>query len=196
LFAQYLLEFAKSGVYRDREDPPVLKRARLGLGWKFPPNGVIDRRRVVDVVSALVKLEQLGPEVLVVLPPVSDEVWAELRSSEQLRSWWADYSSLLPKELSKAGIPCVGPTHPSAIGLDDRTMFDGFHPGERLMVELTIALLAKSDSKGVLSRVDRQALEALRLASPEQALSYQPPANAQSAAPGFPGSMKKQVSAP
>jgi len=23
-----------------------------------------------------------------------------------------DYSSLLPKELSKAGIPCVGPTHP------------------------------------------------------------------------------------
>jgi len=175
LFAQELLEFAKSGVYRDREDPPVLLRARLGLPPQFPFNGVIDRQRVAGVVSALVKLKQLGTEVLVVLPPVSDEVWDELGSSERLRSWWSDYSSLLPSELSKGGIACIGPTHPFAVGLDDRTMFDGFHAGERLMVELVIALLAKSSTNGTLAGVDRQALEALRRSTPEQALSYQPP---------------------
>lgn len=174
LYADYLAEYARTGTYRDREQPPVVDRVRLGRS-PLPKDAAVNTGGIDEVMAAFQRLARSGIEVRVVLPPVSDEVWGALKDSPRLGPWWTESQKLLQEGLSRAGIPWAALTHPAAAGLDDRTMFDGFHPGERMAVELVATLVEGSAPTDQIAAVDRAALARLRRATPAQALSYQPP---------------------
>jgi len=61
-------------------------------------------------------------------PPVSN-----LEQGRPEHGWWKDYKSKLPATLNAAGFTCVGPAKPQDYGLEDTTMWDGYHSSDVLM---------------------------------------------------------------
>jgi hypothetical protein len=147
-------------VFVDREEPPVIERIRKGT-HQFAGRPVLDPVRLDRLVSALAALDDRGIEVVAWLPTFSDESARALEESPELSSWWRDYRVLVPSTLAEKGIACVPHLTPSALGLDDRYLFDGYHPSEVLLTRVVPLIVAASDRGSLLRSVDLEGLKKL-----------------------------------
>ncbi len=153
----YYDELRRTGRYRDREDPPVIERIRSFRG-QFVRNAGIRGEAVDRLIAACARIRNAGVEVIVYLPPFADECRVALDTSTGHAAWWGTYQRDVPVALSRAGFPCRASESPRDYDLDDRWMFDGFHPGEVLNAYVLARSLAFTG--GLLS--DQTDLEAVR----------------------------------
>lgn len=128
--------------YEDRETPPVIERLRKNTE-QFTPSQDLDITRIESMLASFQQLRELGVQVLVILPPFANECYDYLQSQPPTQSWWQKYHASLPEKLSSAGFTCLTSTCPRDYGLDDTSMWDGFHPGEVFMARIIHSLALK-----------------------------------------------------
>jgi len=142
-----IVSYMETGpVFEDRETPPVIERLRAHKEQFTPAEG-LDLGMLASLIEDMKALQQMGVEPLVFLPPWANECWMQLEKDADVHGWWRPYKTVMPEELKKAGVLCVGPSRPQDHGLEDTTMWDGFHPSEVLMARV-IHDLAESAPEG------------------------------------------------
>ncbi|GAA4451792.1 hypothetical protein [Novipirellula rosea] len=175
---QILLEIVETHQFIDREDPPIIERIRFHHG-NFSTPATVDPEKTSRLLSLLERLQTLGIEVMVLLPPYSSDCIDALSTDANLKSWWDFYQTHFVDSLRSHGIHVNPAASPKDFGLDDTYMIDGYHPGEVFMGHIVLELLRLAPSESILQKVDRQALQTkidsafspLGFASPEKALS-------------------------
>lgn len=140
-----VMSFLAAPKYVDREVPPVIENLRNATD-KFTPSASIDEERVQSMLRSFEQLRGRGVEVVVVLPPFAKECHDVLEQGRPEHGWWNDYKSKLPATLNAAGFTCVGPAKPQDYGLEDTTMWDGYHASEVLMARVIDDLVMKTPS--------------------------------------------------
>lgn len=136
----------KGPVYEDRETPPVIDRLR-NHKEQFTPASGLNHNMLAELITDLKALREMGVEPHIILPPWANECFAQLDKDQEAHGWWQDYKTVMPEMLRKAGFNCEGPSRPQDYGLEDTTMWDGFHPSEVLMARI-IHRLAENASPG------------------------------------------------
>jgi hypothetical protein len=172
LYTLGILDFLRRREFHDRETPPILQRVRESA-HQFTPADSLDARRVDALIAALKTLRERGVEVETFLPPYSDEVLAAL--DEKAAGWWIDYRDRLPERLRDAGFVCLPAGSPAQYGLDDRYMFDGFHPSEVFDSYLLERLVGMAKPGSALAGVDLEHLRKLRSGRRVIPLAFSPP---------------------
>jgi len=129
--------------YEDREAPPVIENLRNATD-KFTPASGIDMGRVRSMVEDFKTLRGLGVEVLVVLPPWAKPCFDLVEEGRPEHGWWKPYKNDVPAACREAGFTCVGPSIPQDLGLEDTSMWDGYHSGEVLMARIIHDLAMKT----------------------------------------------------
>jgi len=172
LYTIGILDFLRSRQFHDRETPTILQRVRES-SHQFTPADSLDARRIDAFIAALQSLRERGVEVETFLPPYSDEVLAAL--DEAAPGWWIDYRDRLPERLRAAGFVCLPVGSPASYNLDDRYMFDGFHPSEVFDSYLLERLVSMAKPGGTLSKVDVEHLRKLRSGRRVIPLAFSPP---------------------
>jgi hypothetical protein len=162
----------KGPVFEDRETPPVIDRLRKRKEQFTPAEG-LDHDMLASLITDLKALQQMGVEPLVFLPPWANECWVQLEKDAAVHGWWRDYRTIMPQKLKEAGIPCVGPSRPQDYGLDETTMWDGFHPSEVLMARIIHHLAASAPPEGKIKTLVSPKLDTLARFS-EHALTLEP----------------------
>ena len=172
LYENHIVEFQRTGVYRDRETPPAIQRIR-DRDFQFSGGG-LEPEALELLVSSLLRLKRAGIETIGFLPPLSSACFQALQESEDLSPWWRVYAEVLPRRLEGA-IPCYAPLTAGVLGLDDRYMVDGFHPGEVLIAALLEQMVREAPAGSVLRGVDADHLHGLRTQPKAIPLSFEPP---------------------
>lgn len=172
LYTIGILDFLRNRKFHDRETPTILQRVRES-SHQFTPADSLDARRIDAFIAALQSLRERGVEVETFLPPFSSEVFHAL--DEMQTGWWLDYRDRLPAQIRRAGFVCLPVGTPADFGLDDRYMFDGFHPSEVFDSYLLERLVSMAKPGGALSKVDVQHLRKLRSGPRVIPLAFSPP---------------------
>jgi hypothetical protein len=172
LYTIGILDFLRRRQFHDRETPTILQRVRES-SRQFTPADSLDARRIDAFIAAFQSLRERGVEVETFLPPYSDAVLAAL--DEAAPGWWIDYRDRLPARLRAAGFVCLPVGSPASYDLDDRYMFDGFHPSEVFDSYLLERLVGLAKPGGVLSEVDVDHLRKLRSGPRVIPLAFSPP---------------------
>jgi hypothetical protein len=146
-------DYAKKPGYVDRESPPVIQRI-IRHSSPFTLPAVVDEERIGLIVDSLKSLKGHGMEVYAFLPPVSTEALAALVRDSEMAEWWRYYHENLPQLLKRQGIEVISIPCSTDLGLDDRYMLDGFHPGEVFIARVTERLSALAPSSSPLKGVD------------------------------------------
>jgi hypothetical protein len=162
----------KGPHFEDRETPPVIERLRERKEQFTPAEG-LDQAMLDALIVDLKALQQMGIEPLVFLPPWANESYTQLEKDVTVHGWWRDYKTLMPEALKKAGVPCVGPSTPQDYGLDDTTMWDGFHPSEVLMARIIRDLVQHTAPDAKIRTIISPKLDTLARFS-EHALTLEP----------------------
>jgi hypothetical protein len=129
--------------YKDREAPPVIENL-LNATDKFTPASSIDEKRVRSMIEDFKTLRGMGVEVLVLLPPWAKPCWDLVEQGRPEHAWWKGYKNDVPSSCHAAGFTCVGPSTPQDHGLEDTTMWDGYHSSEVLMARIINDLAMKT----------------------------------------------------
>ena len=161
LQATAVMESKQGLPYRDREDPPIIKRVREGTDQYVLATG-LDDDLVKRLIRALALIRDHGVEVYALLPPFSDEVFENLRTSPSAAGWWQGFCDSLPTKIRSAGIPCIDGRHPSDFGLDDSYMIDGHHAGEVYDALLLKAMIAAAPPGSCMANLDAGYIDQLR----------------------------------
>ncbi|MFW5858183.1 MAG: hypothetical protein ACOCX4_09910 [Planctomycetota bacterium] len=161
LYLAHVREFLAKGVYRDRETPPVIETVRE-RNRHFRPGQVFDDREARRLVDALAGMDAHGVEVHVLLPPFSNEVAEAIAAHPDLVAFQTTYRHDLTEALEAVGVAVTSVDRPAAVGLDDRAMFDGMHPGEVLCSRIVERMAAHAPAGSLLGRIDLPRLDALR----------------------------------
>lgn len=130
------------GVWRyiDSEKPPVKDRVN-NQNKQFPPTDGLSKIHLEQLKRAILQLRRRGVFVIVILPPVADEIAALLTVSPGQQKIWAEYKTVLPDMFKQLDLPILDASTPSNLGLDDRYMADGFHGEETLHLHLIKKLI-------------------------------------------------------
>ncbi len=145
-------EFVESPVYVDRESPAIIDRIRK-TKREFSLPATIDEHRVRLIIEALSRIKNKGVEVYAFMPPFSEEAFEALEDSQALHQWWNYYKHKFPKILEKHDIFITPVSNPAQFELDDRYMFDGWHPSEVYMGHLVKRMIEKSPDSSYLKNV-------------------------------------------
>lgn len=150
---QVFVDYAQKPNFVDRESPPVIQRILKHIA-PFSLPAVVDQEQVGHIIDSLQTLKGRGIEVYAFLPPFSAESLAALDHDREIAPWWSYYKKNLPQLLNHQGIPVITILCPSDLGLDDRYMLDGFHPGEVFIAQVTERLVGLAPSPSPLKGVD------------------------------------------
>lgn len=161
MYYTYVEEYRKERKYRDRETPPAIERFRR-RDRQFDAASWSGWDRPEGVIEPLKRIRALGIEVIVVLPPFSNELEREIARSADLGPLYREYREVLPRELARIGVPCVSARSPASAGLTDGYMLDGFHPGEVFVSHIVERITASAAPGSVLKRVDAGYIEKRR----------------------------------
>lgn len=138
--------------YEDREVPPVIENLRNAAD-KFTRAPSIDIKRVHSIIEDFKTLRGLGVEVLVVLPPWAKPCYDLLEEGRPEHGWWKPYKTAVPAACREAGFTCVGPSKPQDYGLEDTTMWDGYHSSEVLMARIIYDLAMKTPEDSAIRKL-------------------------------------------
>lgn len=154
-------EYRQHPVYKDRGNPLITDMLR-DEQFPFTPIQELDSAQVDELLGSLQSLQARGTVVLVLLPPVSNEMQALFVKSQELRRWWDAYHSVLPQRLAAIGVRSLSVKSPAEMGLQDDYMLDGVHPSEVFCTYILERLIELAPEDCSLSRVDRTHLKWLR----------------------------------
>ncbi len=154
-------EYRQHPIYKDRGNPLITDMLRDGQ-FPFTPIQELDSAQVDELLGALRSLQARGTVVLVLLPPVSNEMQALFVASPELKRWWNAYHSVLPQKLAAIGVRSLSVKSPADIGLPDDYMLDGVHASEVFCTHILERLIDLAPGGCALSGVDRTYLEWLR----------------------------------
>jgi hypothetical protein len=129
-----------SWTFVDRERPPVVERI-LGEDGVFVPCPGISREQISVLDDCLDRLSAKGVLVLGFLPPFSSEAAALLASSPGQSNLWNEAHVQLAQAFERKGQPFVDASLTAKLGLDDRHLIDGMHPGETFHLHLLLKFL-------------------------------------------------------
>jgi hypothetical protein len=174
LTPEIILESIRDPRHQDRGRPPIIDRITQQK-MEFEPPTVIDPVRLTVFVDALARLQQLGVEVYVFLPPFSDRVTAVWENSATWADFWYAYRGKLPAQLHAAGIFCLPLSVPTQDGFDDQYMYDGYHPSEIYVAAIMKQILQHVPRDSFLRQVDLAHLEALLSRDHISPLSFEIP---------------------
>jgi len=149
-------------TFEDREVPPVIDRVRAA-SHQFVES---DRHRVSGERLAHLQMfvdrcRTQGIAVAAFAPPFSTEVFHTLRQDARHRGLLSSFRLEVAGLLDRAGVPFVDATDLAALGLDDRYMFDGFHPSETFHLHFLRHLLDQYPATAAMLPGARRAIEAL-----------------------------------
>ncbi len=150
---QVFVDYAQTPNFVDRESPPVIQRIRKHIS-PFSLPAVVDQEQVGHIIESLKTLKGRGIEVYAFFAPFSAESLTALDYDSDMAPWWCYYKEKLPQLLHHQGIPVISILCPSDLGLDDRYMLDGFHPGEVFIAQMTERLVGLAPSSSPLKAVD------------------------------------------
>lgn len=150
---QVFVDYARKPGFVDRESPPVIQRI-LSHRSPFSLPAVVDQEQVGRIIDSLKTLKGCGIEVYALLAPFSAESLAALDHDSEIAPWWRYYKENLPQLLNHQGIPVISILGPSVLGLDDRYMLDGFHPGEVFIAHITAQLVGEVPTSSALKSID------------------------------------------
>ena len=126
--------------YEDREHPPVIDRVRQGI-LNFQESHAVSAPRLARFVAVLARCRAKGIQVAAFAPPVSTEVYRELQSNARQRDLLSSFRREIPAAFEAARMPFLDATDLASFGLDDRSMFDGFHAAETFHLHLLRKML-------------------------------------------------------
>jgi hypothetical protein len=126
--------------YVDAESPPVKHRVLTQTG-QFVPADSLSNQRLEELKAAISELRGLGVFVIVLLPPLSNEVDEILQMHQEQKKLLEDYRTIVPELCKQLEVACFDASTPAKLGLDDRYMADGFHGEETLHLHILKHLL-------------------------------------------------------
>ena len=144
----------------DREEPPIIERAR-GAVANFVPAASLSSERLELIDKALDRFRAAGVLVVGYLPPFSSEVLATLRSDARHAALWSDFECRVPELFRRHGYPVVDASDVTRLGMDDRAMSDGIHAEETFHLHVVRAMLADTRVREALPGADASVARAL-----------------------------------
>jgi hypothetical protein len=144
--------------YEDREHPPVIDRVRQGI-MNFPESHSIGPRRLERLAALLERYRAKGIQVAGFAPPFSTEVYGQLSTDPRHRDLFGAFRREIPAVFRKTGTPFVDASGLASFGLDDRSMFDGFHAAETFHLHLLARILDTFPETGSMWPRARPAIE-------------------------------------
>lgn len=159
----YGLPFPSDGKYVDREGTPIPERVRRGISQFAPATG-LSTNALARLDAALAALSKRNIRVLAFAPPLSSDTLAAIEARPDARAFWISFRAEMTARFARAGIAWVDATDLSALGLDDRSLRDGFHAMETFHLHLLPAWSAQRPEDRELR--DWAAAARARLADP------------------------------
>ena len=126
--------------YEDREHPPVIDRVRQGI-LNFKESHAVNARRLERLMAVLARCRAKGVQVAAFAPPFSTEVYRALESDPRHRDLLTSFRREIPAAFHAARTPFLDASDLASFGLDDRSMFDGFHAAETFHLHLLRKML-------------------------------------------------------
>ncbi len=124
----------------DREDPPIIERARTATANFIPTDGV-SPGRLATLALVLDEYRRQGRLVIGYLPPFSSAVAELLASDPRQAEFFAEFRQRVPALFAAHAFPVVDASDTRALGMDDRAMSDGFHGEETLHARVVRLML-------------------------------------------------------
>lgn len=162
LYEFMLADYMLNPIYIDRhgQDQITSRIPKLTAQFSYSPS--YDSSKVDLLVATIHKLQERGIEVYSILPPFTSEAINLLDGHPIWFPWWIYYRHKLASHLENEGIVCVDVSSPMDYGLDDRYMYDAFHPGEQYNSYLLEELLNRVPESSYLKQIDIKHLQQLR----------------------------------
>ena len=144
--------------FEDREHPPVIDRVRQGI-MNFPESRGVSAKRLERLEAVLELYRAKGIQVAGFAPPFSTEVYRLLSTDPRHRDFFSAFRREVPEAFRKVGTPFVDASDLASFGLDDRSMFDGFHPAETFHLHLLRRMLDTFPETGAMLPGARRAID-------------------------------------
>ena len=121
-----------------------------------------DADKAIQFTQILYQFEKLGIELLLYVPPYSDDFFKMASKDSMFSTFWIEYIRF-QDELKKE-FPLIEFTTPSALGLDDRYMVDAEHPSEVLNgIQLKKHVLSHPNESSFLSQLTFKTFDSLMM---------------------------------
>jgi len=124
----------------DREEPPIIERARTATA-NFIPTDRVSPERLALLSSVLDDYRTQQRLVVGYLPPLSSAVRGVLSTDPRQRDFFAAFRQLVPALFAAHGFALVDASDPATVGMDDTGMSDGFHGEETLHAHVVRLML-------------------------------------------------------
>lgn len=145
--------------FKDRENPPIMERIRNG-NREFISMRSLSDKRMHQLLVCLRKLKESGINVICFSPPYPQDVVMELTINTDHKHAWQQYTDQLPEKIQLEGIPFVSAYATHLIGMNDSSMFDGFHALETFHLRLVQIMTEGLGNKNILG-VDAKRIRTL-----------------------------------
>jgi len=149
-------------TYEDREIPPVIARVRAASHqFVESERHRVSGERLAHLQAFLDRCRAQGIALAAFAPPFSTEVFDTLRRDVRHRGLLSSFRVEVAGVFERSGVPFIDATDLTALGLDDRYMFDGFHPTETFHLHVLRRLLDRHPATAALVPGARRAIATL-----------------------------------
>lgn len=119
----------KEKKFIDTEEPKVSKRIEESITPFFTISD-FNIKEFKNSMTLLKKISDKGKNVIVYLPPLTNESFKTLKNTENQKYMFEFITVQMPNILDSYNIKYIPTEHPSMYNLDDTYFTDGFHPSE------------------------------------------------------------------
>jgi hypothetical protein len=114
--------------------------------YRYGENVFMDSIKVKTLFEVLNKYRNMGIEVLIYIPPFSDELYIELMRNEKFKAFWSQYLHITD-QMEAQHFDVIKFTTPSRIGLTDYSMNNANHPSDVMVAKQFYAYCISSTRK-------------------------------------------------
>jgi len=143
-----------------------------GKQYRYGKDVCLDSAKVKTLFEVLNKYRDLGIEVLIYIPPFSDELYAELMGNETFKTFWNQYLSIVD-QMEAQQFDVIKFTTPSGIGLTDYSMNNANHSSDVMVGKQFYAYCISSTRKNkFIDKIDTTYLKKAIDAPQTNSLSF------------------------
>lgn len=113
---------------------------------RFKKDAYVDTTKVRLLLESLHKFRNMGIEILIYIPPFSDEFFDGIMENENFRLFWAQYMDFV-NALEKDHFDIIKFTTPSGMGLTKYSMNNADHPGDVMVAKQFYSYCISSSRK-------------------------------------------------
>ncbi|MET3978620.1 hypothetical protein ABIB62_001189 [Mucilaginibacter sp. UYP25] len=149
-YAEDIAKYLKDPKFRD---PGGYKDLLKNKDYIFTYPYTLDQELIVKVFACLNELRAMGIQVVVFIPPISDDFYDYFTKVKDFNKFFKNYLDL-QDSLKARKFDFIPFTTPRRAGLSDNYMLDGIHPGEVFVGKLWYNYLRSKPLSGVLKKID------------------------------------------